>query len=83
MEPDFVVDSQTPIEVQQINATAQQDVLAVVDHLPIVTTGGPGCGTAAEEITRFVNIDFESRAAESDGRGEAREAASDQSDARH
>ena len=67
MEPDFVFDAETPVEIQQIDAAAQQDVLAVVDHFRIFAAGGPRRGAAAEEIARFVDIDFESRAAQSDG----------------
>ncbi len=83
MEADFVFDAETAIEVEQIDAAAQQDVLAVVDHLGIFAADGPGGGAAAEEVAGFVDVDFESCAAESDGGGEAGEAAADYGDARH
>jgi hypothetical protein len=83
MEPDFVPDAEPPVEIEQIDAAAQQDVLAVVDHLRVVAPNRPGSGAAAEKISRFVNNDIESRATERSGRGEARKAASNHSDLRH
>src|ERR1700733_749225 len=52
MESDFAFNTEPPVEVQQIDATAQQDVLAVVDHLPILPTHGPRSRAAAEEVAR-------------------------------
>src|SRR5258708_26935921 len=37
MKLDLALDTQPPVEVQQVDAAAQQDVLAVVDGLAIVT----------------------------------------------
>jgi len=67
MEADFILDAEPPVEIQQVDATVQQNVLAVVDHLRVVTAHGPGRRPAAEEIARFVDIDFESRAAQGNG----------------
>ena len=41
VETDFVVDAEPPVEIEQIDAAAQQDVLAVVDHLGVFTAGRP------------------------------------------
>ena len=84
MKADFVLHAQPPVEIEQIDAAAQQHVLAVVDHFtrPLPPTGHD-VARPPRKGARFVEIDFESRAAQSDGRGEAREAASDNSNARH
>ena len=49
VETDFVADAEPLVEIEEIDAAAQQDVLAVVDHLGVFTADRPRCGAAARE----------------------------------
>ena len=60
IEADLVLDAQPPVKIEQIDAAAQQHVLAVVDHLGVFAADRPGSGAAAEEAAGFVKIDFKS-----------------------
>ena len=51
-------DSQPAIKIQQIDAAAQQDVLAVVDDLGVLAVADfVGRGAAAQERARFQHSD--------------------------
>jgi hypothetical protein len=82
-----VFDAQAVIEVLQIDAALQENVLAVVDQLGVVRTGsaggGPGRGAATEKISRFVKIDVEPGVGQRGRCGEASKAAPDYGNGRH
>ena len=69
-----LVDAQAAVEIQQIDAAAQQDVLAVVDGLRIDLVGGRA---AAQERARFEEFDGVPGAGERRGRSQSRQAAAD------
>jgi hypothetical protein len=79
MEADFARYAKPAVEIEEVDAAPQQDVLAVVDHLGIFTADRPWSGAAAREVSRFADDDVESRAAESGGGGQASEATADYS----
>lgn len=77
MEADAVSDAQPRIEIEQVDATPQQDVLAVVDsrRVAFARRHRIGSGTPAEKRPRFEQLDREPRAAERRRRGETRQSA--------
>jgi hypothetical protein len=77
VKSDFLFSSEALVKIEEIDATAQQDVLAVVDHLTVFPTGGPAGGAAAEEVAGFQNFDFETSAAERRSGSKAGEPAAD------
>ncbi len=76
VEADLVAYAETSIEVEQIDAAAQEHVLAVIHHLAFFADR-PGCGAAAQESAGFVKIDFETGTAQRRGRGEPGQSTSD------
>ena len=75
-----------PVEIQQVDAAAQQDVLAVVDGLAGLAFASParvGRGAAAQKRARFEQIDFESRAAQRGRRSQSGQSAAGNQHATH
>ncbi len=56
IESDLVADAESLVEVEQVNAAAQQDVLAVVDQLTVGHL--PGRGAPTQERTGFDDVDL-------------------------
>ncbi len=78
MEADQVADPQALVEIQEVDAAAQQQVLAVIDGLGgvLVRAGnGVGRGASAQERARLEEVHVETSAAQSGCRGEAGKAA--------
>ena len=76
IEADALADAEPLVEIQQIDAAAQQHVLAVVDGLgDLFAAGGNrvGGGAAAQKGAGFVEIDLPAVAAEGRRRGEPRQ----------
>ena len=71
---DVVFDADAAIELDQVGAAAEQDVLAVVDHFPGrgMLVGG---GASTEEGTAFEKGDFVAGAGEGSRGGQAGQAA--------
>ena len=83
---DAVADVQTGIEIQQVAATAEQDVLAIVDRFGFLAArGGERVrgGTPAEERPRLKQFDVETGAAERGSRRQTGEPASRDEDLGH
>src|SRR5207253_386350 len=68
MEGDGVFDAEAVVEVEQVDAALEQDVLAVIDGLGAGFVGG--CA-AAEEGSRFEDSDVMACAAQGRGGGES------------
>ena len=85
MPADLVAHAQALVEIEQVDAAAQQHVLAVVDHFGILVGGrdGKGCGASAEEGPRLRQFHMESRAAQSRRGGESRQTAAEDEYGRH
>ena len=81
---DIFFDVQPPVEIQEVDATAQQDVLAVVDQFGLAARSDfvGGC-TAAGERPRFEDLYGMPRAAQGRGRGESGETTPDDDHFRH
>ncbi len=79
VELDAIGDAQPPVEIQQVDAAAQQHVLAVVDDLGAVAGAGQRIrsSAAAQESARFVKIHFESGLAQRRGGCQSGQAAAD------
>jgi hypothetical protein len=78
MEADQVADAQALVEIQEVDAATQQNVLAVIDGLGgIFVRAGNGVrrGASAQEVARLEEIHVETSAAQSGCGGEAGEAA--------
>ena len=72
IELDAVAHAQPLVEIQQVDAAAQQDVLAVVDGLGFLAgRGGKRIrrGAPAQERPRFEQVHFEAGAAQRRRRG--------------
>src|ERR1019366_2325011 len=65
VEMDALVDAQPPVEVQQVHATAHQNVLAIIDQFARFgfriggCIGRPRCAPSAQKAARFEDFDFE------------------------
>ena len=78
MEPNQVANPYTLVEIQEVDAAAQQEVLAVIDGLRGIFTGAGnrvGRGASPQEGARLEKVHVETSAAQSGCRGEAGEAA--------
>ena len=82
---DFVGHAQPLVEIEQIDAAAQQHVLAVVDHLGILIGGRDrkGGGASAQKGPRLRQFDAKSRAAQGRRGGQAGQAAAQYEYGRH
>ena len=80
-EVDFVLDSEAAVEVEQVDAAAQEDVLAVIDDFGI----GEGVrgGATAEERAGFEEFHGGAGAAQGRGGGEAGKATADDNHVGH
>jgi len=72
MPRDFVIDAKTPVEVHQVDAAAQQDVLAIVDRF---AGGFIRRGASAKGRPRLVKIDFPTGFAERRSARQSRQSA--------
>ena len=69
MKRDLVRHAETPVKVEQIDAAAQQDVLAVVDNLPGASfRSGSGIGRRATARVRLLLHDLDVEAGLAQGR---------------
>jgi hypothetical protein len=77
IEADTVAHAKPRIKVEQVYATAEQDVLAIVDGLGFAFARRHriGRGAASKKRPRFKQIDFESGAAQRRRRGQASQSA--------
>src|SRR5579871_554178 len=70
IEPDPVADTQPPVEIEQVDAAAKQNVLAVVDGFSRLIGRGRhriGSGAAAQERARFEEFHIEAGSSQSGG----------------
>jgi len=77
MEADQIADPHTLVEIQQVDAAAQQQVLAVIDGFRGIFVGAGNRvrrGASAQEGARFEQLHVEASAAQCGCRGEAGEA---------
>ena len=74
VEDDVAGDAQARVEIQQVDAAAQQDVLAVVDGF---AAGLIRSGAAAQERTGFQHDERDTRAAQRSGCRESGQSAAD------
>src|SRR5947209_3177603 len=67
IEADAVVDAEAAVEVEEVDAAAQEHMLTIVDHLGVFIGRRHriGCRAAAEKAARFVEIDLKARFAQS------------------
>ncbi len=72
-----VRDAQAPVKIHQIDAAAQQHVLAIVDDFGTFAGYRVGSGAAAQESAGFEKIDLESRLAQRRSRGETGQTSAD------
>ena len=83
VEMNAVLDAQALVEIEQIYAAAQEDVLAVVDGLPVCGVDGIGCSTPAEKAACFKEVDFKSGRPQGRRGCETRQATADDDSAGH
>src|SRR5271157_93385 len=86
MEADAVADAQALVEIQEVDAAAQHQVLAVIDGLRGILVGAGnrvGGGASAQEGTRLKKIHVETSAAQGGCRREAGQAATGYENRRH
>src|SRR5262249_38632605 len=78
IETNPLADSKPLVEVEQVHATAQNHMLAIVDDFgdfAIAAAGRIGRRASAQEGTRFEQLDFVSGVTQSGRRGESGESA--------
>ena len=77
MKADVLLDAQASVEIQEIDAAAQKNVLAVIDGF---AAGIVGSGAAAQERAGFENTHVVAGSAQSGRRGQSGQATTDDDD---
>jgi hypothetical protein len=75
--------AQAAVEIHQIDAAAQQDMLAVVYHFGIVARNGIGGSSAAQESPGLKKINLKSGLAQRGSRRKASQTSADHNRRRH
>ena len=78
IKPDPVPHAQPPVKIQQVDAAAQQNVLAVVDHFTFAARrAAVGSSASAQKAAGFEQFHFKSGAAQRRRRRESGQTAAD------